>query len=364
MKKIACLVTNDLHQDQRMNRICSALVKAGYAVTLVGRKRKSSTELSPKPFSCVRLNCWFESSFLFYAEYNIRLFFYLISHQFDIINANDLDTILPAIWAGNIKKSKVVYDAHEYFTEQEEVVNRPTVKKIWKKIERYGIPKVSAAYTVSNGYANLFQQEYNREFKVVANATVLADQPKKSDKSKPYILYQGAVNYGRGLEQLIEAMKEVNCQLVICGDGDILDELKQKTKELNLDHTIEFKGFVEPEKLREITYGATIGLTLFANDGLSHWFSLANRFFDYMHAGVPQIAMEYPEYIEFNKKDEVAILIKNIEPVNISKALNELLQNTDLYAKISENCLRAKMHANWQTQEKVLLNVYQNLNGN
>ena len=361
MKKIASLVTNDLHQDQRMNRICTALVNEGYDVTLIGRKRKSSYQLDQKPFHRIRLFCFFESSILFYAEYNIRLFFHLLFTQYDIINANDLDTIFPAIWAAKVKGIKVVYDAHEYFTEQEEVVNRPHVKRFWKAIERFAIPRVDAAYTVSQGYANLFYNEYNIDFKIVRNATILSELPKKCDKSIPYVLYQGAVNYGRGLEELIEAMQNVDCQLYVCGDGDILPQLKQQTTDLGLTHKVKFMGFVEPEQLREYTCGATIGLTLFAKAGLSHWHSLANRFFDYMHAGVPQIAMTYPEYVEFNTKDEIAVLIDNIQPENISKSINLLLSNSTLYNRLSQNALKAREHANWQAQEKVLLDVYQTL---
>jgi len=361
MKKIASLVTNDLHQDQRMNRICTALVGAGFDVTLIGRKRKSSYQLDKMPFHRLRLNVWFERSFLFYAEYNIRLFFHLLLTPYDIINANDLDTIFPAVWVAKIKGIKVVYDAHEYFTEQEEVVNRPNVKRFWKAIERFSIPRVDAAYTVSKGYASLFKDEYNVDFKIVRNATILRELPKKCDKSVPYILYQGAVNYGRGLEELIEAMKSVDCQLYICGDGDILSQLKEQTKKAGLANKVKFLGFVEPEKLREYTCGATIGLTLFAKAGLSHWHSLANRFFDYMHAGVPQIAMTYPEYIAFNEKDEVAVLIDNIDPKNVANALNTLLSDTDLYTKLSKNALKAREHANWQAQEKVLVGTYNNL---
>jgi len=330
-------------------------------VTLIGRKRKTSYQLDKKPFHRLRLNVWFERSFLFYAEYNIRLFFHLLFTPYDIINANDLDTIFPAVWVAKIKGIKVVYDAHEYFTEQEEVVNRPSVKRFWKAIEQFSIPRVDAAYTVSKGYANLFKDEYNVGFKIVRNATILQADPKNCDKSVPYILYQGAVNYGRGLEELIEAMQNVDCQLYICGDGDILPQLKDQTEKLGLSQKVQFKGFVEPEKLREYTCGATIGLTLFAKAGLSHWYSLANRFFDYMHAGVPQIAMTYPEYVEFNTKEEVAVLIDNIEPKNISDALNKLLVDKDLYNRLSKNALKAREHANWQAQEKVLVEVYKNL---
>ena len=361
MKKIASLVTNDLHQDQRMNRICTSLVNAGYDVTLIGRKRKSSRPLAKMPFHRLRLNCWFERSILFYGEYNIRLFFHLLFNKYDIINANDLDTILPAIYVAKLKGVKVVYDAHEYFTEQEEIVNRPSLKKFWKRIERFAIPKVDKAITVSQGYANLFEKEYPIPFNIVRNATVLRLAPDNCTPSEEYILYQGAVNYGRGLEQILLAMQFVNSKLYICGDGDILPDLKKQAKKLGISDKIEFIGFIEPEKLREYTCGAKIGLTLFAKDGLSHWHSLANRFFDYMHSGVPQLAMNYPEYAIFNQKDEVAVLIDDIAPKNIAEALNQLLSDQELYSRLAKNARIAREHANWQAQEKVLLTVYSDL---
>jgi glycosyltransferase involved in cell wall biosynthesis len=361
MKKIASLVTNDLHQDQRMNRICTSLANAGFEVTLIGRKRKKSGPLGPMPFQRLRLPCWFERSILFYAEYNIRLFFHLLRTPYDIINANDLDTILPAIWVGRIKNIPVVYDAHEYFTEQEEIVTRPKLQRFWNWIERYTIPKVAAAYTVSQGYANLFEAEYPVKFGVVRNATVLQELPANITKPEKYILYQGAVNYGRGLEQVLNAMPNVDGQLYICGDGDILPQLKKQAKALGIEHKVKFWGFIEPTELKKFTQQAYIGLTLFAKDGLSHYHSLANRFFDYMHAHVPQLAMAYPEYEQFNAQHKVALLIENIDPENITSALNELLHNETLYNELSQNAAIAKEDASWQAQEKVLIATYKNI---
>lgn len=361
MIRIASLVTNDLHQDQRMNRICHALQSNGYEVTLIGRKRKSSGKLDSKSFGRTRLHCFFEKGILFYAEYNIRLFFHLMTHSYDVINANDLDTILPAIIVGRLRGKKVVYDAHEYFTEQEEVVNRPRVKAVWKWIERYSVPKVDGAYTVSKGYADLFEKEYPTKFGIVRNATVLDKNHPEPDHSVRYILYQGAVNYGRGLEQVIDAMQNVDCQLYICGAGDILNQLKEQTTKLGLTDKVKFWGFIEPAELKVFTRNATIGLTLFAKDGLSHWHSLANRFFDYMHAGVPQLAMEYPEYISFQKEHEIALLVKDIQPSTLSKALNELLTNHELYQRLHDEAVVARETANWQAQEKSLLKIYDGL---
>ena len=103
-KKIYFTVTTDLTYDQRMIRICSSLAVAGYQVVLVGRKLKSSLPLVEKPYSTKRILCFFEKGKLFYAEYNIRLFFFLLFKKMDCICAIDLDTILPCYYISVVKK--------------------------------------------------------------------------------------------------------------------------------------------------------------------------------------------------------------------------------------------------------------------
>src|SRR5690554_6334039 len=128
MKKIVFTVTNDLSYDQRMDRICATLAQEGFDVLLVGRKRKKSLSLETKNYGQKRLPCFFEKGKLFYIEYNIRLFIYLIGLKFEIICAIDLDTIAPCYFAGRIKNKKMVYDSHEYYTEVIEVVRRPNIQ--------------------------------------------------------------------------------------------------------------------------------------------------------------------------------------------------------------------------------------------
>src|ERR1700754_2716064 len=110
-----------------MIRICSSLTKAGYEVLLTGRKLKSSIALARQPFKQKRINCLFENGKLFYAEYNIRLLFYLLFKKMDCICAIDLDTILPCYFISKIKNKKRIYDAHELFCEMKEIVTRPGI---------------------------------------------------------------------------------------------------------------------------------------------------------------------------------------------------------------------------------------------
>ncbi|MBD79580.1 MAG: group 1 glycosyl transferase [Crocinitomicaceae bacterium] len=357
MKRIILTVTTDLVFDQRMCRICTTLSDNGYDVVLIGRRKKSSPELTLESYTQKRLTCFFEKGPQFYIEYNIRLFIYLLFKRADIYCGIDLDAVLPPLWKSKLFGKPFVFDAHEYFTGMEEIVDRPQIQRIWKWIERRVFSKLKYGYTVSEGYVDLFKSEYNVELKVVRNATVLKDLL-RSETRKTTILYQGAVNVGRGLESLIMAMHKIEAELIICGKGDVYEDLISLADKENLGHKVKFMGFVEPERLVQFTQNAGIGITLFDAKGRSNKYSMANRFFDYMHAGVPQLAMNYPEYKNFNARFEVAKLIDDLEPFTITSSINHLLKDDNYYSRLKENALKAREVFNWQNEAKTLLSVY------
>tara|TARA_Y100000782_G_scaffold89743_1_gene97913 strand:- start:8237 stop:9337 length:1101 start_codon:yes stop_codon:yes gene_type:complete len=355
--RIICTVTNDLSYDQRMKRICTSLANANHDVTLVGRKLNTSTPLAERPFAQKRLKNFFNKKVFFYAEHNIRLFFYLLFVPCDVICSIDLDSILAGYLAAKIRNKPLVYDAHEYFTEMEEIVARPKVHKVWSWLEKSIVPKVKYGYTVSEGYANMFHQKYGVDLKIVRNATVWKER--NLSQERKYILYQGAVNVGRGLDTLISAMHQVNYPLVICGKGDVYQALIEQVKREKLEDKVTFEGYVAPEKLEQFTELAKVGITLFTNAGLSNQYSLANRFFDYMHNGVPQLAMAYPEYVNFNAKHEIAALVKHVEADEIAAALNRLIEDNSYWEKLHQNAIEASKTNSWQGEEARLLSVYE-----
>lgn len=355
-------VTTDLTYDQRMIRICTSLANAGYNVTLVGRKLKASLPLTTQPFLQKRLFCFFEKGKLFYAEYNIRLFFFLLFKRMDCIGTIDLDTILPGYLISTIKKIKRVYDAHELFCEMKEIATRPAIYKAWKKIERYTVPKFTHGYTVNQPIADEFKKMYGVNYEVIRNIALLREI-KLTEKKEKFVLYQGAVNEGRSFETLIPAMKHVNCKLIICGDGNFMQQAQQLVKENNLQDKVIFKGKIKPDELRAITQQAYIGVTLFDDAGLSNYYSLANRFFDYLHAGIPQLCVNYPVYKEINDKYHIAALTDDTSEKNIVVVLNNLLANEVEYKMLQQNCLTARQALNWQQEEKKLIQFYKELLG-
>lgn len=357
MKRIVFTVTNDLCYDQRMIRISSSLAAAGYQVTLVGRKKKNSLPLQSQIFHQKRLGCFFEKGFFFYAEYNIRLFFYLLFIRTDIIGAIDLDSILPCYFVSVLKQTERVYDAHELFCEMQEIVSRPRIYTIWKAIEKFAVPKFSIGYTVNTPIADEFRKLYGVQYEVIRNLPVHYSLS-HADKSDKFILYQGAVNEGRSFETLIPAMQWVTAPLVICGDGNFMDQAKALVIQYNLQDKVIFKGMLLPEELKSINSKAWIGVTLFSPDGMSNYFSLANRFFDYIQAGIPQLCVDYPVYQEINNLYRIAVLTKDLDPKSLAHHLNELLQNESLYQILRQNCLKARTIYNWQEEEKRLVSFY------
>jgi glycosyltransferase involved in cell wall biosynthesis len=358
MKKILFAVTTDLNYDQRMQRICTSLAGSGYAVEIVGRKWPVSKPLQKQPYQQHRLQCFFHKGKLFYLEYNLRLFFYLIFKRADAFSAADPDAALPMLFKSKLAGKPFIFDAHEYFSEVPEVVHRPRIRKMWQKVERFIIPRAALRYTVTQTLAETMEQDFGYPFEVIRNLTVLKPLA-IPEKPRQYVLYQGATNAGRGLEMLLDVMPEIDAELWICGQGDILEDLKARAEKLQLKK-VKFLGYVLPEELEKITLHAYIGVNLLENRGRSYYFSLANKFFDYLHAGIPQVVINFPEYEKLNQQYHVGVTIP-LEKEALKTALNELLTNKDRYSGFVKNCLVAREELNWQTEEKKLLALYKNL---
>ncbi len=352
-------VTNDLNYDQRMHRICTSLAQNGYQVTLIGRIKTDSRPIEEKPFMQHRLSCLFNNGKLFYLEFNLRLFFYLLKRKNDATCAIDLDTILPCFFSTRIKGIPCFHDAHEYFAEVPEVVNRPLVKRIWEAVAKKAIPKMNFCYTVSESLASVLKHKYGKTFHVVRNVPWLNNghkQVKANDKS-PFILYQGALNDGRGLEKLIAAMHDIEIPLYLAGEGDLSNQLRQYARKEGLTDKVHFLGHLDPEELKALTPKAFIGFNVLESKGLNYYYSLPNKFFDYLHAGVPILTNDFPEYRKINTDYSVAMLI-DLNKDAIVKATHYLLNNPEAYQQMVNNCMEARDVFNWNKEEKYLLQLY------
>lgn len=361
---LICTVTNDLTYDQRMIRICDSLAQRGYRVQLVGRQLPDSIELVERNYQQKRLRCWFLRGKLFYLEYNLRLLWWLLLQRFDLICSVDLDTLAPGYLVSRIKGKRCIYDAHEYFTELPEVIYRPLTRWIWRLLARLIIPRVDHAYTVGAQLAELFAERYRRDFGVIRNLPYCRTDTVQSPADGPFVLlYQGRLNVGRGLETALLALPDIpGAELWLAGEGDLSQQLRQLAEELKLAHRVRFLGYLPPEELAMVTLQAHLGINLLENKGLSYYYSLANKAFDYIQVGLPSIQMDFPEYQALQDDYGVFYLLHDLSPVALAKAVNELIDNPQSWAALHRNCLQARQELCWEQEERRLWDIYDDMN--
>jgi glycosyltransferase involved in cell wall biosynthesis len=365
--KVIVTVSNDLYTDQRVHKVCSFIEDQGYNVLLVGRIKKDSKEIK-RSYATHRLKLWFSKGPLFYAEFNLRLFFYLLVHKSAKIVANDLDTLLACYTASKFKlNTQLIYDTHEYFTEVPELVARPKIQKIWEGIEGWIFPKLKAIYTVNESIAQLYSKKYKKEVKVVRNISPLfqiTDLRSKEELRIPtdkfIVIIQGAgINVDRGAEEAVEAMKLIeNTVLLIVGDGDVVLQLKENVRKLQLDEKVKFFPKMSYDKMMNYTYHADLGLTLDKPTNINYRFSLPNKLFDYIHTNTPVLSTDLIEVKNIIETYNVGTIIKEFTSENLAKIINEIKTDNQILEIWKTNCTKAKEELNWQKECEILKKMY------
>jgi glycosyltransferase involved in cell wall biosynthesis len=233
------------------------------------------------------------------------------------------------------------------------------VRNVWESLERFLTPRAQNPYTVCDSLAGEYNKRYRKDFAVIRNLPLPKERFIEEFEEEKVFIYRGAINMGRGLEQAILAMKNVDAGLLIAGDGDIYYELRKLVRNNRLSDKIAFTGYIVPEELDEFSLKARAGLNLLSNNSLSYYYSLANKFFDYMQLGLPQISMNFPEYKKINQEFEIATLINSLNVEEIGEAMNKLLLDNAYHSMLYENCLDARKVYHWRNEEKILLNHYE-----
>ena len=361
-QKIIVSVTNDLITDARVAKICDALQELNFEVVLVGRILPKSVRLR-RVYETRRFKLWFNKGPLFYANYNLRLFFFLLFNKADVYWSNDLDTLLANYMASKWKKKKLIFDSHEYFTEVPELVNRPSVQRIWKRLEQRILPKLKNVLTVSQSIANLYQQEYGLDVKLLRNVPQLQKVAFEVENlkidNKKIIIYQGAINVNRGVEFMVKALNYLdNHILYLIGKGDISTEIATLIKTEKLETKVKMLGEVPYEKLHSYTIQADLGLSLEEDKGLNYRFALPNKLFNYIHASVPVLVSNLPEMAELISHYQVGEAIATHEPQQIAQKIKGMLNNKTLLASYQENCKKATQELNWEKEKQVISTLF------
>ncbi len=359
MRKVIVLVTNDLSHDQRVAKTCAWFMERGDEVTLVGFIKKNSQPLS-SPYSSYRLSNPFQRGVFFYAWVQLRLFFFLIQHQADVVWCNDLDTLLPAAWLKRFKRYQLIYDAHECFTESVGLVNARNKRRIWLKIEQYCLPRVDHCITVSQGIQSYYQNRYPQRFHVMRNLPDLDVVPAEMSKPESWerqkiLFYHGVFNPHRGLDELMEAMTLMNnVRLILVGYGEHEVVLKDKVNTLGIGDKVHFMGAMSYPNILGLLRHVDLGIALEKPIGESFKWSLPNKIFDYARMGVPFLTLGNPEVKKIMDVYSMGWVVDSLEmqslASNIQQYLAEIPSKQVAFQKAQRDFLvqnNAKLE--WQT---------------
>lgn len=364
--KIITSVINNFEGDQRVQKVCQSLQKFGFDIQVIATTLRGEPYLN-FPYAVDVLKIKNQYGMYLYLEFNWKLFWKLlkITKKDDILLANDLDALLPNYLVSKIKGAELVFDSHEIFSELPSLSGRKLKKKLWKILENYIVPKLKHFYTVSEGYADWFENEYKIRPEIIRNVPLVSsNQELKLEINLPenpnqhtILIYQGVLNFSRGIDKMIEAMNYIeNTQLWIVGKGPKKEAFEKLTSDLNLNHKVKFIGNVIPSQLKLITKKADLGLSLEEDYGISYRYALPNKLFDYIHAGIPILGTYLPEIKNTIEKYGIGKTIENHDPKHIAKKINELkAEGKSVY---TENLQKASQVFNWSHEEKKLAQIF------
>jgi glycosyltransferase involved in cell wall biosynthesis len=298
---------------------------------------------------------------LFYTFYNMRLGLkLLLARKPDLLISNDLDTLPACYTVSRIRRVPLIYDSHELFTQMPELIQRKRVQMVWKWIERRLVPRVRHAVTVSYSIATIYRRLYGTRFRVVRNVPERKNCSSReaiSDRKVQMIIYQGALNVGRGLELMIDALQYVeDVRFVIAGTGDIDNELKTRVEQRGVDDRVEFRGRLLPGELTPLTMLADLGISLEEDRGLNYRYALPNKLFDYIQCRVPVLCSSLPEMARIVESYGVGISTGERDPEKLAGIIRYMLKERSGGAW-KEALDRAAEELCWEKESVVYLDL-------
>jgi glycosyltransferase involved in cell wall biosynthesis len=407
-RRVSMLVWNEFVYDARVTREASALVAQGACVQvtgILGRKRAVAREttgdgiavnrvhreqphlsrlmflpryalrrlrerLVGRPIKSVGLGPlrWWQLDrrLIFLLEelgVNWRMYRSACRFRPDVVHAHDVNTLVPAWLAARRCGARLIYDAHEISADREGYVGRVWLVKL---VERWLGRRADGTITTTGARAVWFESAYgyrnmvvlqNRPVRCIADGSRRIRNHFQIPDGAVVVLYQGGLQWGRGLQNLVKAMHDVpGAHLVFVGDGEQRHSLEAAAQPLGA--RVHFAGQVPLDELPEWTASADIGVQTLRNTCLNHYTTDSNKLFEYLMGGLPVVASDFPEIRQIVTEWDVGLLVDPHDVASVRAALRRLTDDPALRRRLAENARRARDHLDWASQAPELIALY------
>lgn len=286
-----------------------------------------------------------------------------LSWRPDVIHAHDFNTLFPAARVKARCRIPLVYDAHEISADREGYFGR-----VWfvRWIERRYGSRAQGRITTTKMRADWFAEHYGfRDMTVIQNRPLTrivegSDRIRdtfKIESSRPVVLYQGGLQSGRGLRNLLEAMRDTpQADLVFVGDGK--QRLLLEAASIDIRHRVHFAGMVSLDELPDWTASADIGVQALRNTCLNHYTTDSNKLFEYVMGGLPVVASNFPEIRRIVTDHDLGLLVDPESVESLRDALRTLIDDPERRARHAANARQAREELNWESQAPLLTGLY------
>lgn len=298
---------------------------------------------------------------------NGSFFYYAWKNNAHIYHAHDLNTALPLYFAARLRKARFIYDAHEISTDR----TGWKYKRWWALIERFVIQRCDGFITTNDTRAAFFKETYGiDEVTVIRNVPVYRERKPTNCIQRalglapdvPVILYQGGLQPDRGLELMVDVMRDIpDAVMVFIGEGKLRPILEKRIASQQLERRVKLLGRVSLDELHDYTCSATIGLQLLKNSCLNHYTACSNKLYEYLMAELPIVASDFPELRKVVVGEAVGLVVDPEDRQAVIKSIQRLLTDRDFYNTCRRNAARVKGKYTWSREETVLRTLYRDL---
>jgi glycosyltransferase involved in cell wall biosynthesis len=299
----------------------------------------------------------------------------------DILHAHDSNALVSVAFAARSLGIPYVYDAHDLW------LGRPRRERsrlyfalnqlYYSLVERLLVRRAAAALTVSPPIAEHLARRYG-----LAEVALVPNYPEPPGQTHPrdiralagaeglpvdarVVLYVGGLMAGRGLEQLVDAAAMVErAELVFLGDGVLAEPLRRRATANGSGERVHVLPPVPSADLIDVAASADVGVSPIVPSCLNYRFSLPNKLFQYMAAGLPVVASDFPQVREVVVGAGCGVVVDTRRPAEIARGINTLLADPESARAMGERGRRAvEERFNWATSARALLDVYRRLIG-
>lgn len=265
---------------------------------------------------------------------------------------------------------KVIYDVHEDLPRQiltKEWLpswSRKIIASIAELVEWIGAKFFDGIITVTP----LIQKRFPPHKTIlVQNFPILGElaliEAKNYANRSPSFAYIGGITAIRGIIEMMKALEYIeDPQIKLILGGEFSPEnLYEEVKSYKGWEKVQYEGFVDREKVAQILGETKAGLVLFL-PAPNHISSQPNKLFEYMSAGIPVIASDFPLWRQIIEDAQCGLLVNPLCPKEIAEAMKWILEHPNEAEKMGQNGLKAVQNTyNWEREKKKLLTFYKKL---